>query len=243
VAVINETMARRYWTDGAVGRTFRLAFDREAKPYTIIGVVADHRLHAVAERPAPYLHFSAAQNPATYNHVVARTAGDDTELLAALRRELLSLEPGLVFLGSNTMEANLAASLLPDRVSAMLAAGFGALGTLLAAIGLYGVIAYSVARRTREIGIRVALGAHPGGVLRLILAQGFGLAGVGAAIGAVLAAGAALALQGVIYGVGAADPVAWLTALSVMFLAVFLANIIPARRAIRIDPVTALRTE
>jgi predicted permease len=244
VAVVNETAARRYWPDGsAVGRTFRLAFDKTQKPYTVIGVVADHRLHAVAERPAPYLHFASAQSPSVYNHVVARTPGDAAQLLAAIRRELLAMEPGLVFIGSNTMEANLATSLLPDRVSAMLAAGFGALGTLLAAIGLYGVIAYSVARRTREIGVRIALGAHPGGVLKLILTQGLGLAAIGAAIGGVLAAGAAYLLQGLIYGVGAADPVAWMAALGVMFGAVVCANVVPARRAMRIDPVVALRTE
>jgi putative ABC transport system permease protein len=124
----------------------------------------------------------------------------------------------------------------------MLAAGFGGLGTMLAAIGLYGVIAYSVARRTREIGIRVALGAHPSQVLGMVMRQGLALAAVGAVIGAALAALAARLLSGVMYGVGAADPAAWGAAVAALLLAAALANYIPARRAMPVDPVTALRS-
>ena len=137
----------------------------------------------------------------------------------------------------------MATSLLPERVGAVLAVGFGSLGTLLAAIGLYGVIAYSVARRTREIGIRVAVGAAPGSVLRLVMRQGLTLAVIGAGVGALLAAGAARFLSGALYGVGAADPIAWGSAFAALFAAVLLANYIPARRAMRVDPVTALRIE
>jgi predicted permease len=243
VAVVNQTMARRLWPNTSpLGRTFKFAY-ASAKQFEVVGVVADHKVHAIGERPTPYLHFAAAQQPAPYNTIVARTRGNADQTLAAIRRELLAMEPTLVFIRNETMATSLATSLLPERVGATLAAAFGALGTLLAAIGLYGVIAYSVARRTREIGIRVAVGAHPSQVLGMIMRQGLTLAAVGAAIGIVFAAGAARFLSGVIYGIGGADPVAWSAAFAVLLLAAALANYIPARRAMRIDPVTALRVE
>ena len=134
-------------------------------------------------------------------------------------------------------------SLMPARVGAMLAAAFGGLGTLLAAIGLYGVIAFSVTRRTREIGVRMALGAQPGQVLSMVMRQGLGIVAVGLAVGILLAAGAASALRGVLYDVAPFDPLAWALALSAMLAAAAVANVVPARRAMRIDPMAALRAD
>lgn len=243
VAVVNETMARRFWpNESAIGKTFELAFGTGEK-YQVVGVAKDHRVFAVNERPSPYLHFAAAQQPSRYNYVVARTRGDASALLAGLRRELLAIEPGLVFVASNTMESNLELSLLPQRAAAWLALAFGGVGTLLAAIGLYGVIAFSVARRTREIGVRVAIGAASRDVLGLVLRQGLALATVGTAVGLVLAALVARLLSGVLYQVGTYDPLAWLAAVVVLLTAALMANLVPARRAMRVDPVTALRTE
>ncbi len=242
VAVVNESMARRFWPNSsAVGRTFRLSFG--TGQYTVIGVTRDHRVHTVAEKPTPYLHFSALQRPSRFNHLLARTSGDAEALVFAMRRELLTLEPGLVFISSSTMEKSLEASLLPARVGAVLAAGFGGLGTLLAAIGLYGVIAFSVTRRTREIGVRMAVGADRRRVLGLIMRQGLLLLVVGAVAGLALAAAAAQVLSGVLYGVGAFDPLAWTMALGVLAAAAALANFVPALRAMRVNPVTALRAE
>jgi predicted permease len=242
VAVVNETMARRFWpNESAVGRTFRLAFGDAV--YQVVGVAKDHRVFAVNERPAPYLHFAALQRPSPYNYVVARTRGDEAQLVGALRRELLALEPGLVFVGSNTMEASLELSLLPQRVAAWLAIAFGAVGTLLAAIGLYGVIAFSVARRTREIGVRVAIGAQTSDVLSLVMRQGLALVAIGGVVGVALAAVLARVLGGLLYEVGAFDPLAWGAAVAVLVVATIAANLVPARRAMRVDPVTALRTE
>ena len=241
VAVINETMARRFWPEGsAVGRTFTLSFGTTR--YEVVGVVADHRVHTVAERPTPYLHFAVAQGPARFNHVVARTQ-NPVATLAAMRRELLAMEPGLLFMSSTTMEESLAASLLPERVGAMLAAAFGGLGTLLAAIGLYGVIAFSVARRTREIGVRIAVGANAHDVLGMVMKQGLALVAVGAIVGLALAAFAARLLSGVLYGISAFDPPAWATAIGVLLTASALANLVPALRAMKVDPVNALRAE
>jgi predicted permease len=241
VALVNETMARRFWEGSAVGRTFTQA--RTTRTYRIVGVVSNHKSHGVLEGPAPYVYFASAQRPTRYNYLLARTAANPNELLGRMRRELLAMEPGLVFMGNGTMADNLTMSLLPARVGAWLASGFSALGTLLAAIGLYGVIAFSVARRTREIGVRMALGAQPSGVLGLVMRQGFTLAAVGLGIGAVLAAAAGSALAGLLYGITPFDPIAWGLATVTLLGAAALANLVPARRAMRVEPITALRTE
>jgi ABC-type antimicrobial peptide transport system permease subunit len=144
---------------------------------------------------------------------------------------------------SSTMDQNLANTLLPARVGAVLATAFGGLGTLLAAIGLYGVIAFSVARRTREIGVRMALGANPAGVLSMMMRQGFVIVAFGLVAGAALAAAAATALRGLLYGITPFDPVAWGLAIAAMITAAALANFVPARRAMRVDPIAALRNE
>jgi ABC-type antimicrobial peptide transport system permease subunit len=242
VAMVNETMASRYWpNESALGHTFTIVATKNV--YTVVGVVADHKRHGVLEAPSPFVLFAAAQRPTRYNYLVARTAGSADELLTSIRRELVAMEPQLVFVGSGTMAGNLEASLLPARVGALLATGLGALGTLLAAIGLYGVIAFSVSRRTREIGVRMALGAKPDGVLKLIMRQGLVLAALGVVVGGLLAAAAGQAISALLFGITPFDPVAWGLAIVVLFLAAGLANLIPANRAMRIDPLQALRME
>lgn len=206
-------------------------------------MISNHKVHGVLESPVAMVYFAAAQRPQRYNYLVARTGGSAGQLLAAMRRELLAMEPGLVFVGNSTMEDNLSMSLMPARVGAVLVASFGALGTLLAAIGLYGVIAFSVARRTKEIGLRMALGANPGTVLGMVMRQGFGLAGVGLVVGGLLAAGAAFGLSGLLYAITPLDPLAWALAILTMLVAAGAANFVPARRAMRVEPMTALRTE
>ena len=151
------------------------------------------------------------------------------------------MEPRLVFINQTTMERTFAATLLPTRVGSMLAAGFGALGTLLAAIGLYGVVAFAVSQRRKEIGIRVALGADRADVLRMILRQGGALVIVGGLIGIVLAALAAIVLGRVLYGVNPSDPVAWLSAFAVLIGAAAAAHLVPTLSAMRIDPMRTLR--
>jgi predicted permease len=242
VAIVNETMARRFWPGAsALGHTLTIA--STGRVFRVVGVNRDHKQHGVLERPAPFVYFAEAQRPSRYNFLVARTAGDAGGLVAAMRRELLALDSGVVFMSASTMEQHMAAALMPARVGAMLATAFGALGTLLAAIGLYGVIAFSVARRTREIGVRMALGAEPGGVLAMVMRQGFTLVAVGLVAGALLAAGAANVLRGLLYGITPYDPWAWTAAIAAMLAAGALANAVPARRAMRVEPLTALRTE
>jgi predicted permease len=245
VVVINQTMARTFWPNqSAVGHTVQVLNGTETRTYRIIGVSSNHKNHGVLEKPASFVYFNDLQrgNP-RYKFIVARATGSAEALLTAMRRELLAMEPGLVFMGNSTMEQNMGTSLMPARVGAMLASAFGGLGTLLAGIGLYGVIAFSVARRTREIGVRMALGAGPGAVLSMVMRQGLTIVAIGLAVGAVLAALAASALRGVLYGITPFDPIAWSLAIVAMIAAAGLANFVPARRAMRVDPITALRTE
>jgi predicted permease len=245
VIVINQTMARTFWpNESPVGHTVTVVNGSQTRTYRIVGVNGNHKMHGVLERPAPLVYFADDQRPnPTFKIILARANGSADALLVAMRRELLAIEPSLIFMTSSTLEQIMGTSLLPARVGAMLAAAFGGLGTLLAAIGLYGVIAFSVARRTREIGVRMAIGANPGSVLAMVMQQGFTIVAAGLAVGAVLAAAAASALRGVLYGITPFDPIAWGLAIAAMVAAAAFANYLPARRAMRIDPMTALRIE
>jgi predicted permease len=245
VAVINQTMARTFWPkESAVGHTVQVVNGSQTRRYRIVGVNRDHKQHGVLERPYSFVYFADSQRPnPTYKFIVARSNGGAEALLAGIRRELLAMEPGLVFMGNSTMEQNMGTSLMPARVGAILATAFGGLGTLLAGLGLYGVIAFSVARRTREIGVRMALGANAGDVLTMVMRQGFAIVGIGLLAGTMLGAGAASALRGLLDGISPYDPIAWGLALFAMLMAAALANFVPARRAMRVDPMAALRTE
>ena len=148
-----------------------------------------------------------------------------------------------MFLDNQTMDAQVAATLLPARLGAVGVSVVGVVAMALAAIGLYGVIAYAVARRSREIGIRMALGARPAAVVALVLRQGLGLAAAGLGVGAVIALGAAFALSRALYGISVVDPIAWSTTIVVLLTVAALANVVPARRAAVVDPSTALRAE
>ncbi|MGH9347575.1 MAG: ABC transporter permease [Vicinamibacterales bacterium] len=243
VIVINETMARRYWPKAsAVGQRVRLR-DDQGPFFEVVGVVANHKVQTVGEAEKPYMHFAYSQQPGLYQVLVVRGRGDGQALLAAVERELLALERNLLFMGNMTMDAQIAATLYPLRVAATLVGGAGTVAMVLAAIGLYGVIAYSVARRTREIGVRMALGAARSSVLGLVMRQGLTVAVVGLVAGCVLAFLATRALSGILYGVTGADPVAWGGAAAVLLTIAALANLIPAQRAARIQPTVALRVE
>ncbi len=242
VAIVNEAFVRRFWPgEDGVGRTFRTR-TADGPEYQVVGVVADYKVETVGEKPTPYIHYALGQRAFTGEVIIARTATDPGVLLAAMRREMLALEPNAVFLDSQTMEAQVAASLLPARIAAQTLGLVSVVATLLAAVGLYGVIAYAVARRTREIGIRMALGATPGEVLRLVMRQGLGIVAIGVAVGVGLSWVAARMIAAGLYGVGAADPAAWGSAVAVMLVSAGLANYLPARRAARVDPSVALRS-
>ncbi len=242
VAIVNETMARSYWPgESVIGKRFRSSMEDE-DDFEIIGLVGDHKVRTVGEDPRPYVHFARTQRRSTRAVVVARTAGYVAELPALLRSELQAMEPDLNS-GERTMRESVAVTLLPVTLGAQMLAGFGVLALVLSSIGLYGVIAYSVSRRVREIGIRIALGADSMGVVKLVVRRGMGLAAVGVLLGWAGAALLSSLLRGFLYGVSALDPTAFGAAGALLMGVAFLANYIPARRAARIDPLTALRAD
>jgi ABC-type antimicrobial peptide transport system permease subunit len=160
-----------------------------------------------------------------------------------LREAILKLDPEIVFTEDVSAADVAAATVAPTRIGAALLGSFGALALLLAAVGLYGVIAYSVSLRTRELGVRVAIGARPRDVLLLVLGQGGRLALVGVGIGAMLAAGVGKVLESLLYGVGAFDPLAYAVAATLLLVVATAANLAPALQASRVDPLRALRSE
>jgi predicted permease len=243
VIVVNESMARKYWPNqNPLGKRVRtLKYD--GKEYEVVGVSADYKVSTVGESSTPYIHYAVSQRPDAAEQILARTRGDAGALLNAMRRELTALEPNVLFLDNQTMDAQVAATLLPAKAGAMSISVVGVVAMALASIGLYGVIAYAVARRTREIGIRMALGAKPGAVIGMVMRQGLSIAGVGIAVGALLALGAAKAIAGALYGVSFVDPVAWTASIATLFLVAAVANLVPARRASAVDPSIALRSE
>jgi predicted permease len=238
VAVITETMARRYWPDReAIGRDFRLRFDGD--PWRVIGVVADYKVNTPGESPKPYIHLPLRRDDSFANYVI-RTRLPAASLVTTLERELRTMNPELVFLDTGTLRDLADVRLFPVRAGAWLIGAFGLLALAVAAVGLYGVIGYSVSRRVREIGIRKALGAESREVVGMVMREGMVLVAIGGAIGAVLAAVAGRALSGALY-VGAFDALSFTMAFVVLAAAAVLANVVPAWRASRVDPMIALR--
>jgi predicted permease len=243
VIIVSESLAAKYWPgQSPLGRRMHLR-GPDGPSFEIVGVAGDHKVRTIGEAPQPYAYFATSQQRNNFQVLMARTSGDAGALLTEMRRELLALEPNLVFLDNQTMEDQVAATLLPARAGAWIVSTVGVVAMALAAIGLYGVIAYSVARRTREIGVRLALGARPSRVLALIVRQGLTVVAIGLVLGSVLAAWAARAIAGMLYGVTSSDPVAWLAATATIVVVSLSANLVPAFRAARVAPSVALRAE
>ena len=241
LAIVNETMARTFWPDGlAVGGRVFTAGD-ESEPYEVVGVARDHKVRSVGEVGRPYLHLP--DGPSAAVGLIVRTQTPADGALPMLRQTLWSLEPDLVFTEDVSAEQVAATTVAPTRIAALVSGAFGALALVLASVGLYGVVSYSVNRRTHEIGIRMALGADRGQVVRMILFQGGRLALVGALIGALAAAGIGQVLESLLYGVSSFDPLAYGAAAGLLLLVAFAANLAPAVSASRIDPLDALRSE
>ncbi len=240
-AVVTEALATRFFPNGnALGGRLRLR-DQTGPVVEIVGIVRDYAIGTVGETAKPIIHFASSQRISTAGSLLVRTAGDGPALVAAVERDLRAAEPRLVFLELGTVDRMLATSLLPISLGASLFGGLSGLAMMLAGIGLYGVIAFNVARRTREIGIRMALGSTRGQVLRQVLHEALSLVIVGTLVGAALAALSAQALAGVLVGVTAFDPASYLAAAVMLMATATLASVIPARRAASVDPLIALR--
>ena len=240
VAVVNETFARRFWPDGsALGRSFRM----HDRPVTIVGIARDAKYNNLSESTQPFVYFPIVQYWSPKQTLLVRTAGDPNVLAPAIARAIRTLDPGLPRPALITLRDANSIVLLPQRVAAIVTGALGAAGLLLASVGLYGIIAYSVSRRTREIGIRLALGARGSGVVGMIVREGMRLAVIGVAIGLVLAAAGAQLIAKFLFSVSPFDAVTF-AGMSVAFVVVALvASYLPARRAAAADPMAILRAE
>jgi len=244
VVVINETLAQRLFPgENALGR--RLMRNTKGPSLEIIGITADSKHHDLTESPVPHFDLPALQKGYdSYTNIVLRTKNDPADLVAAVRAELLSLDPSLDLSDISPMSTQISNALAAVTLASTLVGVFGFLGLLLASVGLYGVMTWIVSRRTREVGIRMALGAEPHDVLRLVLRQGMILTGGGLLIGLVAAFAATRLLDTQqLYGVKPTDALTFAGGALVLTVVSLLACYIPARRATKVDPLVALRYE
>jgi putative ABC transport system permease protein len=210
---------------------------------TIVGVVGSTRLEAVGQESYPQIYIPMAQNPTSNAYVVIRTSGDATLLAPALRRELAALDPAQPLSDVKSMEQRVASSIAQSKLNSVLTGLFAMVALALASIGIYGVISYAVAQRTREIGIRMALGATRSDVLKLIVRQGMTPAALGVLIGVVASLAVTRLMGKLLYGVSATDPVVFGAVCALLSVVAFGACVAPARRASRVDPNVALRND
>jgi ABC-type transport system, involved in lipoprotein release, permease component len=240
VAVINEAMARQFWPGkDAIGQTF----STDSSVYRVIGVTRTAKVRTLGEAPRPFIFTSFAQEFSVTSMIVARTNGDADRTAVQMLTTLRDVDPSLMAIQVKTMSRHLATMLLPARLGAMAFTLFAVLALALAVLGVYGVVSYAVARRTREVGIRLAVGAQPQALVQLLMREGIALVTTGIVIGLLLAFASGRGLRTLLYGVGSADPLAFIGAPVVLLLVGALAAFLPARRASRVDPASVLRAE
>jgi predicted permease len=243
VAIISEAMARRFWPNGdAVGRLIRTP-DADEDDLVVVGVAADAKIRSIGEAPRDMVYRAYLQHETPGLTVVAKTSVDAQQTALALMAAGRSLDPDLWVWETKTMARHLAVVRLPAELSAFILAAFAVLALMLASIGLYGVVSYAVAQRTREMGIRVALGAEPATVVRLLAFDGLRLVLVGGVLGMAAAVAVSRLLGGLLFGGRAYDPVTLVVVPLILAASTSLAAYLPARRLRRIDPMQALRTE
>ena len=243
VAIISEAMAQRFWTDGdAVGRLVRRPGDAD-DDLLVVGVASDAKVRTLGEAPRAMVYLPYAQAYSSFVTVVARTSADPEQTALALMTVGRVVDPDIWVRETKSMDRHLAIMRLPAQLSAFVLSVFAVLALSLAGIGLYGVVSYAVAQRTREVGIRMALGADTGTVVRLLAGSGLRLVVVGGAIGLIIALAVTRLLRGLLFGIDTMDPMTFLAVPLVLGGTALLAAYLPARRASRVNPVTALRTE
>jgi predicted permease len=251
VAIVNETLAARFWPDqNPIGRTLQVRGE-DGPRLTVVGLARDSKYRRLDEKPLPFYYLPLPQDFAFVSryaqlfplHVVVRAEGDARSATRAVTAMLAEIDPALPAYPPKSMLEHLGVSVLPSRVASLLFAAFGLLGLLLASLGVYGVVAYSVAQRTREIGVRIALGASSGEMLRMVLRDGLGLTAAGLAVGALLAAGLSQTLRALLFGLSPLDPLTFALVPLTLAAVALGASALPARRAARVDPSIALRYE
>jgi predicted permease len=244
VLVINETMARRLWpNEDAIGKHLKQGTDPATPWSTVIGVIGDVRHAGLDSVPTPEMYIWYLQGPPVAPFIVVRTQGDPNHLLERLRSEMKTFEKDLAVQGLRPMTEVRSASVAERRFILILTTAFGVLALVLAAVGVYGVMALVVGERTQEIGIRLALGALPLEVLKLVVRQGMTLAVPGVGIGVLVALALTPTMASQLYGISPADPATLVGVPGLLLLVALFACIVPARRAMRVDATTALRCE
>ena len=245
--VVNQAFVRRYFEkEDPLGKRFTANVGPRTggpKAWTIVGVIGDTKQRGLASAITPEVTASALQWPLFMMTVVLRTSVEPVSLVSAVRQQVSDLDKNLPVFGVQTMDAMLSAEVASQRFNAGALAGFAALAVLLAAVGIYGVMAYAVSQRTREMGVRMALGAGPGIVLRMILGQGLRLAAIGVGLGLAAAFALTRLMSGLLFAVKPSDPETFVLVTGVLLAVAVVACWIPARRATRVDPVIALRYE
>jgi putative ABC transport system permease protein len=242
VLIINQTLAKNFWpNEDPVGKQIQIPEDKITG--TVVGVVGDAKQFQLNERQQPQIYYAFAQAPFIFATLVARTKVEPMSLANDVRAAVWSVDRDQPVWKVRTVESLLTTNVASQKFVMTLMAVFAGLALLLTALGLYGVMAYVVSQRTREIGIRMALGAQTRDVMRLVLRQGMGLALVGVALGLAAAFAATRAMQSLLFGVTATDPLTFSAVAGLLVAVALLACYIPARRATKVDPMEALRYE
>ena len=240
VVIVNQTLADRFWpAANPLGHQVHIWGEWR----TVVGVAHDIKYHRMNEDPRSFIYLPQLQASGTDANILVRAALPTAAVIADVRAAARSLDPKVQPMETDDLDGLLHVSLFANRIAATLASVLGALGMLLAGLGIYGVLSYSVSQRLREIGIRLALGAQTKDVLRLVVGHGLRLALLGAAVGALVSVMARRGMSGLLFGISATDPLTFVVVLCVVTLAAAFAAYIPARRATRVDPMTALRHE
>ena len=245
VALISEALAQTYFPNqNPIGKRLIFGFPPNGNvSREIVGVVGDVRDVSLGKAPEPMMYVPFAQAPFWGAVVVTKSALSPSSAIAAIRHAVASIDTELPVTDAGLLADSLNASVAQPRFRTMLLGLFGALALLLAAAGIFGVISYSVSCRTRELGIRMALGASPGTIQRMVLQEGFQIAASGLAIGLIAAFALTRFLKGQLYGVGATDPYTFVGAAILLLIVALAACYLPARRAMKVDPMIALRYE
>ncbi|MGH7226618.1 MAG: FtsX-like permease family protein, partial [Gemmataceae bacterium] len=244
VAVINQTMAKEFFPGGSpIGRRFDIDDARHDSNIEVVGVVKDAKYLSLRQRRLPAAYYPYTQNIQYYNDLEVRYSGDPAAIIAEVRHAVGEVDRPLPISYQNTLAEQVNESVTSQTLIARLSAFFGLLAVLLACIGIYGLMSYAVTRRTNEIGIRLALGARPGDVLRMVLRETLVLVGIGLAIGVPVALGCGRWAASMLYDLKPTDPATVLVAVVLLFLVGLSAGFLPARRASKVDPMTALRHE
>jgi putative ABC transport system permease protein len=246
VVLVNQALAKRFWTGSPIGRRVNPGFSDPKVWFTIVGVVEDTKNAGMDKPGGPELYFQVRQvNQFLGSNVnfVVRAANNSVPLEGSIRNAVRELDPSLPVYNLWSMDELVAKSMVQSRFLALLLATFSGIALFLAAIGIYGVMAYSVAQRTQEIGVRMALGARPLHVLRLVFGQSLGMLLMGTVIGLAGAFALTRLMRTLLFEITATDPLTYVSVIGLLTVVALLACYIPARRAAKVDPLIALRYE